>query len=133
MKELIRHIIKEETYQVVGGNSRQDKVNSMIENVGMLNAIKSVGWFNNFKKIVGKDFLTFDDKITLISEIAEEYGGRRSEIILVDYNLDIILEKHETYADGGFVATHLYYVDSIDHYYYYIDLSSVVSPSLSFE
>jgi hypothetical protein len=119
MKELIRHIIKEETDQVVGGNSRQDKVNSMIENVGMLNAIKSVGGFNNFKKIVGKDFLTFDDKITLISEIAEEYGGRRSEIILVDYNLDIILEKHETYADGGFVATHLYYVDSIDHYYYY--------------
>ena len=119
MKELIRHIIKEETDQVVGENSRQDKVNSMIENVGMLNAIKSVGGFNNFKKIVGKDFLTFDDKITLISEIAEEYGGRRSEIILVDYNLDIILEKHETYADGGFVATHLYYVDSIDHYYYY--------------
>ena len=119
MKELIRHIIKEETDQVVGGNSRQDKVNSMIENVGMLNAIKSVGGFNNFKKIVGKDFLTFDDKITLISEIAEEYGGRRSEIILFNYNLDIILEKHETYADGGFVATHLYYVDSIDHYYYY--------------
>ena len=118
MKKLIRHIIKEETDQVVGGNSRQDKVNSMIENVGMLNAIKSVGGFNNFKKIVGKDFLTFDDKITLISEIAEEYGGRRSEIILFDYNLDIILEK-ETYADGSFVATHLYYVDSIDHYYYY--------------
>lgn len=119
MKELIRHIIKEETDQIVGGNSRQDKVKSMIENVGTLNTIKSVGGFNNFKKIMGKDFLTFDDKITLISEIAEEYGGRRSEIILVDYNLDIILEKHETYADGGFVATHLYYVDSIDHYYYY--------------
>ena len=118
MKKLIRHIIKEETYQVDGGNSRKDKVKSMIENVGTLNAIKSVGGFNNFKKIMGKDFLTFDDKITLISEIAEEYGGRNGDLILPDNNLDMVLEK-ETYADGGFAATHLYYVDIFDHYYYY--------------
>ena len=119
MKELIRHIIKEETDQVVGGNSRKDKVKSMIENVGTLNAIKSVGGFNNFKKIVGKDFLTFDDKITLISEIAEEYGGRNGDLIFPDHNLDMVLEKEETHVDGGFAATHLYYVDIFDHYYYY--------------
>ncbi len=119
MKELIRHIIKEETDQVVGENSRQDKIRSMIEDIGILNTIKSVGGFDNFKRYVGKDFLTFDNKITLISEIAEEYGDRNGNLIFVDYNLDIILEKEETYADGGFVATHLYYVDNVDQYYYY--------------
>jgi hypothetical protein len=119
MKKLIRHIIKEETDQVVGENSRQDKIRSMIENVGILNTIKSIGGFDNFKRFVGKDFLTFDDKIVLISEIAEEYGDRNGNLIFVDHNLDIILEKEETYADGGFVATHLYYVDNVDQYYYY--------------
>lgn len=121
MKELIKHIIKEETDQVVGGNSRQDKVKSMIENVGILNTIKSIGGFDSFKRYVGKDFLTFDNKITLISEIAEEYGDRNGDMIFPDHNLDIVLEKKETYVEGGgsFIATHLYYVDIYDHYYYY--------------
>lgn len=60
MRELIRHIIKEEL------SSRQKKLLNLINNIGMYNASTAVGGISRLISIVGEDNITTDNKISFI-------------------------------------------------------------------
>ena len=60
MRELIRHIIKEDL------SSRQEKLLNVINNIGMYNASTTVGGISRLISIVGEDNITTDNKISFI-------------------------------------------------------------------
>ena len=109
MKELIRHILKEET-------SLQKRVKNMIEDLGYINTIKAVAGYNNIVKILGNDFFTKERKIELIGDIAYQFGTR-GELYLYEYDLDIMINK-DTYADGSFDASYITYLEDNGNFYY---------------
>ena len=86
MKELIKHILKEET-------SIQKRLLNRIEKIGFLKTSKMVGGLDRLFNIIGKEHITKDNKIKIIKEIIlltdDEYIGLmelNEEPILVDDN-----------------------------------------------
>lgn len=88
----------------------------MIENLGYVKTLKAVGGFTNLKKILGDEYFTKDNKISLISDLSYEYGTR-GEINFDEYGIDISLGK-DVYSDGSYQETFVHYVD--DNQYFYL-------------
>jgi len=109
MRDIIRHILKEET-------NLQKKVKSMIDELGFLKTATAVGGMSNLLKILGEEYLTKDKKISLISDIAAKYGTR-GDLYLGDFELEVSLGK-DVYSDGSYIETFVYYVDDDDAFYY---------------
>ena len=132
MKELIRHIIKEET-------SRKTKLLKMVDSVGFLNTADVVGGVEKLFDILGNEFFTDSNKIDIIKEIIESNNGEYislselgEEPILVDddgvefsqiellYSTDVMLYHYEkeTGKDHGesfmdYVQLRSYILDDI--------------------
>jgi hypothetical protein len=88
MKELIRHILKEE--------NRLSKITKMIDNIGLLQTIKSLGGYNNFIKLIPDYFESKSNKIKLIREITlkdEDEIIRFHEISINEEDLEIYIEE----------------------------------------
>jgi hypothetical protein len=88
MKELIRHILKEE--------NRLSKITKMIDNIGLSQTIKSLGGYNNFIKLIPDYFESKSNKIKLIREIAlkeEDEIIRFHEISINEEDLEIYIEE----------------------------------------
>lgn len=117
MRELIRHIIKEEL------SSRQEKLLNLINNIGMYNASTTVGGISRLISIVGEDNITTDNKISFIKGLIktvhmefisiDEMG---EEPIHIDEEDDIISQIETLYTD-------VVLVDYIDNGY--SDIESV--------
>ena len=100
MRELIRHIIKEEL------SSRQKKLLNLINNIGMYNASTTVGGISRLISIVGEDNITTDNKISFIKGLIktvhmefisiDEMG---EEPIHIDEEDDIISQIEILYSD----------------------------------
>jgi len=132
MKELIRHIIKEET-------SRKTKLLKMVDSIGVLNTADVVGGVEKLFDILGNEFFTDSNKIDIIKEIIESNNGEYislselgEEPILVDddgvefsqiellYSTDVMLYHYEkeTGKDHGesfmdYVQLRSYILDDI--------------------
>lgn len=104
MKELIRHILKEET-------SVQKKVKSMIDKLDYVKTSKVVGGFSNLKKILGDDYFTKTRKIDLIKEVASEFGDTRGILRLSDFDVEITIGVKE-FDDGSYQEKLIRYVES---------------------
>ena len=90
MKELIRHILKEE--------NRLSKITKMIDNVGLLQTIKSLGGYNNFIKLIPDYFESKSNKIKLIREITlkeEDEIIRFHEISINEEDLELYIEEKQ--------------------------------------
>ena len=106
MKELIRHIIKEET-------SRRDKLLKIVDSVGFLNASNIVGGVERLFDILGNDFLTDSNKIDIIKEIIE--SSNMGPISMSELGEEPILVNDE---DGEFSQIELLYsTDVMLHHY----------------
>jgi len=108
VKELIRHILKEET-------SAQRRVKSMMQNFGIVKTSSAVGGFYNLVKILGDDYFTKDKVVKMIGEISSEFG-EDGKIYLYDYEIDISLGR-DVYNDGSYQETSIFYVDKNEEYY----------------
>lgn len=109
MRELIRHIIKEDL------SSRQEKLLNVINNIGMYNASTTVGGISRLISIVGEDNITTDNKISfikgLIKTVHMEFismGDMGEEPIHIDEEDDIISQIEILYSDEVLVD----YVDA---------------------
>ena len=108
MKELIRHILKEET-------SAQRRLKSMMQNIGIVKTSNAVGGFYNLVKILGDDYFTKDKVVKMIGEISSEFG-EDGKIYLYDYEIDISLGR-DVYNDGSYQETSIFFVDENEEYY----------------
>jgi hypothetical protein len=109
MRELIRHIIKEDL------SSRQKKLLNVINNIGMYNASTTVGGISRLISIVGEDNITTDNKISfikgLIKTVHMEFismDDMGEEPIHIDEEDDIISQIEILYSDEVLVD----YVDA---------------------
>jgi len=109
MRELIRHIIKEEL------SSRQKKLLNLINNIGMYNASTTVGGISRLISIVGEDNITTDNKISfikgLIKTVHMEFismDDMGEEPIHIDEEDDIISQIEILYSDVVLVG----YIDN---------------------
>jgi hypothetical protein len=109
VKELIRHILKEEL------SSRQKKLLNLINNVGMYNASTAVGGISRLISILGEDNITTDNKISfikgLIKTVHMEFismDDMGEEPIHIDEEDDIISQIEILYSDEVLVD----YVDN---------------------
>jgi hypothetical protein len=102
-------VIKEE-------NSRKDRIIDMLHDVGYITTIQSLGGYENFKRIVGDDYLNKERKIELIGDITHQFG-RRGELNLYDFDVHIMINKDE-YDDGSFDATYVHYVEETGNFFY---------------
>ena len=109
MRELIRHIIKEDL------SSRQEKLLNVINNIGMYNASTTVGGISRLISIVGEDNITTDNKISfikgLIKTVHMEFismDDMGEEPIHIDEEDDIISQIEILYSDEVLVD----YVDA---------------------
>ena len=100
MRELIRHIIKEDL------SSRQKKLLNVINNIGMYNASTTVGGISRLISIVGEDNITTDNKISfikgLIKTVHMEFismDDMGEEPIHIDEEDDIISQIEILYSD----------------------------------
>lgn len=78
MKELIKHILNEET-------SIQKKLLNSIEKIGFLRTSKMVGGLDKLFRILGNEHITKDNKIRIIKEI----------ILLTDEQYITLMELNE--------------------------------------
>ena len=88
MKELIRYILKEE--------NRLSKITKMIDNVGLLQTIKSLGGYNNFIKLIPDYFESKSNKIKFIREMALQEEDKViyfHEISINEEDLEIYVEE----------------------------------------
>jgi hypothetical protein len=85
MKELIRHILKEESSSPKG-----DKIQMMIDKFGSLKTILAVGGYYRFTKLY-KEKISKEQKIELIVDIVKEYGddGYYIDVRYYDIFIDI--------------------------------------------
>jgi hypothetical protein len=102
-------VIKEE-------NSRKDRIIDMLHDVGYITTIQSLGGYENFKRIVGDDYLNKERKIELIGDITHQFG-RRGELNLYDFDVHIMINKDE-YDDGSYDATYVHYVEETGNFFY---------------
>jgi hypothetical protein len=98
------------------GNSRKDRIIDMLHDVGYITTIQSLGGYENFKRIVGDDYLNKERKIELIGDITHQFG-RRGELNLYDFDVHIMINKDE-YDDGSFDATYVHYVEETGNFFY---------------
>jgi len=98
------------------GNSRKDRIIDMLHDVGYITTIQSLGGYENFKRIVGDDYLNKERKIELIGDIAYQFG-RGGSLNLYESDIDVMINK-DTYADGSFDATYVVYVEDTGNFYY---------------
>lgn len=117
MKELIRHIIKEET-------SRRDKLLKIVNSVGFLNASNIVGGVERLLDIVGSDYLTDSNKIDIIKEIIESSEG--GPISMSELGEEPILVNDE---DGEFSQIELLYSTDVMLYHYETETGKDVDES----
>jgi len=92
MKELIRHILKEE--------NRLSKITKMIDNVGLLQAIISLGGYDNFIKLIPDYFKNKSNKIKLIQELVIKEGDEDEiiyfhEISINEEDLELYIEEKQ--------------------------------------
>jgi len=74
MRELIKHILREDNQD--RSERLKSKIMFMIKNGSFLTAIRSVGGYDNLRKIMkGTDYLSKDVMISAIEEILEDRGG----------------------------------------------------------
>jgi hypothetical protein len=88
MKQLIRHILKEE--------NRLSKITKMIDNIGLSQTIKSLGGYNNFINLIPDYFNNKSNKIKLIREMVlqeEEKIIYFYEITTDEEDLEIYIEE----------------------------------------
>jgi hypothetical protein len=98
------------------GNSRKDRIIDMLHDVGYITTIQSLGGYENFKRVVGDDYLNKERKIELIGDITHQFG-RRGELNLYDFDVHIMINKDE-YDDGSFDATYVHYVEETGNFFY---------------
>jgi hypothetical protein len=103
MKDIIRHILKEEKIN--------QKVQRLIEDGGILDAIEIVGGMDVFISIMGNDYFTKERKIDVIKDIASEYGDNRGILFLSDFDIEVNIGREE-FNDGSYEETFIRYVDS---------------------
>jgi hypothetical protein len=101
---------------ITESTSRKDRVILMIDDVGILQTIQSLGGIDNLKRILGNDYFTKEKKIEIISEIAAE-NGIRGELYLDDFDIEISLGE-DIRADGSYVKTFVIYVDDNESFYF---------------
>jgi hypothetical protein len=101
---------------ITESTSRKDRVISMIDDIGILQTIQSLGGIDNLKRILGNDYFTKEKKIEIISEIAAE-NGIRGELHLDDFDIEISLGE-DIRADGSYVKTFVIYVDDNESFYF---------------
>jgi hypothetical protein len=102
MKETIRHILKEEKIK--------QKVQQLIEDVGILNAIQTVGGMEVFISIMGNDFFTTQRKIEVIKEIASKFDDfGRGVLFLDEIGIEMIIGG-EQFDDGSQYKSYITYV-----------------------
>jgi len=87
----------------------------MIENIGLLNAIKSVGGIDNMVRIMGEYFFTKGTKVDLIIDIVRKHGTR-NQLYLGNYDIDIITKERHYY--GSYQQTYIIHIDDDGEYYY---------------
>lgn len=126
MKELIRHILKEET-------SIQRKLKDSIEDIGIYKTSKKVGGMKNLLKIIGDKFFTRNKKIEIIKELVEHYY---SDGYIDLWMVDIVINSNEKYLEvieilnPNHVAVFSYekpnYEESYDDDVYYEELSNKI-------
>jgi hypothetical protein len=116
-QESIRRILREEI-------SIKDKLKNLIGKSGILNTIRAVGGYSNFKKVYGND-LTKDEKLKLITDIVEKYGDEVvGNIEVRDHDIFVYKERNRTghpkyttevieIYDNGYYAFNQYGYDEI--------------------
>ena len=103
MKERIRHILKEEKIK--------QKVQQLIEDGGIIDAIRTVGGIDVFTSIMGEDYFTKVRKIDLIKDVASEFGDTRGILRLSDFDIEITIGGKE-FDDGSYQEKLIRYVES---------------------
>lgn len=106
MKNLIKHILKEET-------SIQKKLLNNIEKIGFLRTSKMVGGLERLFNIIGKEHLTKDNKIRIIREIISL--NNEKYITLMELNEEPILVDDN---DEEFSQIEILYPMDAGLYYY---------------
>lgn len=101
---------------ITESTSRKDRVISMIDDIGILQTIQSLGGIDNLKRILGDDYFTKKKKIKIITEIAGYFGGR-GEIHFGDFDIDVSLGK-DFHSGGRYQETFVHYVDDNGYLYH---------------
>jgi len=111
MKELIRHILIKENRKPI-----KDRVIEILEDIGFVDTIKSVGGYENFRKIVGDDFLNKEIKIEIIADIAYQTVSNRN-LDLYDYDIDVMINE-DMFSDGSSEVTYVHQVNEASEFYF---------------
>lgn len=90
MKELIRHILKEET-------SIQKKLLNSIDDIGILKTARKVAGLQNLMKILEDKFRTRQIRIQTINEIVSDYLFREEEAWMVEQDI-VIVDNNEYFT-----------------------------------
>jgi hypothetical protein len=111
MRELIRHILIQENRKPI-----KDRVIGILEDIGFVDTIKSVGGYENFRKIVGDDFLNKEIKIEIIADIAYQTVSNHN-LDLYDYDIDVMINE-DMFSDGSSEVTYVHQVNEASEFYF---------------
>lgn len=123
MKELIRHILKEET-------SIQKKLSNSIDDIGILKTARKVAGLQNLMKILEDKFRTRQFRIQTINEIVSDYLFREEQAWMIEQDI-VIVDNNEYFTRiellySNFAVAYVYEkseIDSEDEYdIYYVDM-----------
>jgi hypothetical protein len=79
--------------------SRTQKIETMIDKTGIVNAVNAFGGYNNFIKMYNKE-LTKSDKIKFICDIAGRYGGN-DDLDVMDLGISVDYIKNDSGFDDS--------------------------------